>query len=410
MAKRKKPESPFSDELLDQLLEGREHGAHLLGNEGLVGELKKRLAERMLETEMDVHLDDPEQQTAGNHRNGRSSKTVTMDDDQVVLDIPRDRHGQFDPALIPKYARRFPGFDEKIIALYARGMSTRDIRGHIQELYGIAVSANLVSAVTESVMADAVAWQNRPLESTYAIVYFDALRVKIRDEGLVRNKAVYLAIGVTCLGTKEILGLWIEQTEGAKFWMRVMTELKGRGVEDVLIAVVDGLKGFPEAITAVFPETVVQTCIVHLIRYSMQFASWKERKAIARALRPVYAASNAETAAKALDEFEQGSWGQKYPPIVASWRRKWEQVVPFFAFSAEVRKIIYTTNAIESLHSQVRKTIRNKGHFPSDEAATKLIYLSLQQIQAKWKRPPKEWHAAKAQLAIQFGERFTLIA
>ena len=410
MAKRKKPESPFSDELLDQLLEGREHGAHLLGNEGLVGELKKRLAERMLETEMDVHLDDPEQQTAGNHRNGRSSKTVTMDDDQVVLDIPRDRHGQFDPALIPKYARRFPGFDEKIIALYARGMSTRDIRGHIQELYGIAVSANLVSAVTESVMADAVAWRNRPLESTYAIVYFDALRVKIRDEGLVRNKAVYLAIGVTCLGTKEILGLWIEQTEGAKFWMRVMTELKGRGVEDVLIAVVDGLKGFPEAITAVFPETVVQTCIVHLIRYSMQFASWKERKAIARALRPVYAASNAETAAKALDEFEQGSWGQKYPPIVASWRRKWEQVVPFFAFSAEVRKIIYTTNAIESLHSQVRKTIRNKGHFPSDEAATKLIYLSLQQIQAKWKRPPKEWHAAKAQLAIQFGERFTLIA
>lgn len=410
MAKRKQSESPFSDELIDELLEGREHGAHLLGNEGLVGELKKRLAERMLETEMDVHLEDPEQQSAGNHRNGRSSKTVTMDDDRVVLDIPRDRHGQFDPALIPKYARRFPGFDEKIIALYARGMSTRDIRGHIQELYGIEVSANLVSAVTESVMADAIAWQSRPLESTYAIVYFDALRVKIRDEGLVRNKAVYLAIGVTCLGTKEILGLWIEQTEGAKFWMRVMTELKGRGVEDILIAVVDGLKGFPEAITAVFPETVVQTCIVHLLRYSMQFASWKERKAIAKALRPIYAASSAETAAKALDEFEQGPWGQKYPPIVASWRRKWEQVVPFFAFSAEVRKIIYTTNAIESLHSQVRKTIRNKGHFPSDEAATKLIYLSLRQVEAKWKRPPKEWHAAKAQLAIQFGERFTLTA
>lgn len=408
MAKRKQPESPFSDELLDELLEGREHGAYLLGNEGLVGELKKRLAERMLETEMDVHLDDPEQQATGNHRNGRSSKTVTMDEEQVVLDIPRDRHGQFDPALIPKYARRFPGFDEKIIALYARGMSTRDIRGHIQELYGIAVSANLVSAVTESVMADAVAWQNRPLESTYAIVYFDALRVKIRDEGLVRNKAVYLAIGVTCLGTKEILGLWIEQTEGAKFWMRVMTELKGRGVEDVLIAVVDGLKGFPEAITAVFPETVVQTCIVHLIRYSMQFASWKERKAIAKALKPIYGASNADTAAKALDAFEQGPWGQKYPPIVASWRRQWAQVVPFFAFSAEVRKIIYTTNAIESLHSQVRKTIRNKGHFPSDEAATKLIYLSLRQIEAKWKRPPKEWHAAKAQLAIQFGNRVTL--
>ena len=377
MARRKKSESRFSDELIDELLEGREHGAHLLGNDGLVGELKKRLAERMLETEMDVHLDDPAQQAAGNHRNGRSSKTVTMDDDRVTLDIPRDRHGQFDPTLIPKYARRFPGFDEKIIALYARGMSTRDIRGHIQELYGIDVSANLISAVTESVMADAVAWQNRPLESTYAIVYFDALRVKIRDEGLVRNKAVYLAIGVTCLGTKEVLGLWIEQTEGAKFWMRVMTELKGRGVEDILIAVVDGLKGFPEAITGVFPDTVVQTCIVHLLRYSMQFASWKERKAIAKALKPIYGASSAEAAAAALDEFEQGPWGQKYPPIVASWRRKWDEVVPFFAFSAEVRKIIYTTNAIESLHSQVRKTIRNKGHFPSDEAATKLIYLSL---------------------------------
>ena len=410
MARRKKPTSAFSDELIDQLLEGREHGAHLLGSDGLVGELKKRLAERMLETEMDVHLDDPEQQAAGNHRNGRSPKTVTMDDDRVVLDIPRDRHGQFDPTLIPKYARRFPGFDEKIIALYSRGMSTRDIRSHIQELYGIDVSANLVSAVTESVMTDAVAWQNRPLESTYAIVYFDALRVKIRDEGLVRNKAVYLAIGVTCLGTKEILGLWIEQTEGAKFWMRVMTELKGRGVEDILVAVVDGLKGFPEAITAVFPDTVVQTCIVHLIRYSMQFASWKERKAIAKALRPIYSASSADTAAGALDEFEQGPWGQKYPPVVASWRRKWDQVVPFFAFSAEVRKIIYTTNAIESLHSQVRKTIRNKGHFPSDEAATKLIYLSLRQIEAKWKRPPKEWHAAKSQLAIQFGERFMLSA
>jgi putative transposase len=408
MAQRKKPESRFSDELIDELLEGREHGAHLLGNDGLIGELKKRLAERMLETEMDLHLDDPEQQEAGNHRNGRSSKTVTMSDDRVVLDIPRDRHGQFDPALIPKYARRFPGFDDKIIALYARGMSTRDIRAHIQEIYGIDVSPNLVSAVTQSVMADAVAWQNRPLEETYAIVYFDALRVKVRDEGLVRNKAVYLAIGITCHGAKEILGLWIEQTEGAKFWMRVMTELKSRGVTDILIAVVDGLKGFPDAINAVFPDTVVQTCIVHLIRYSMQFASWKDRKAIAKALKPVYGAVSVEAAVAALGEFEHSTWGQKYPPIVASWRRNWEQVIPFFAFSAEVRKIIYTTNAIESLHSQVRKTIRNKGHFPNDDAAIKLIYLSLRQIEAKWKRPPKEWHAAKSQLAVQFGERFVL--
>jgi putative transposase len=317
----------------------------------------------------------------------------------VVLDIPRDRHGQFDPTLIPKYARRFPHFDDKIIALYARGMSTRDIQAHIEEIYGIVVSPNLVSAVTESVLADAQAWQNRPLEATYAIVYFDALRVKIRDQAMVANKAVYLAIGVRCDGGKEILGLWIAPNEGAKFWMRVMSELKNRGTTDILIAVVDGLKGFPEAITAIFPDTVVQTCIVHLIRYSLCFASWKERKAIAKALKPIYAA---------LGEFEQGEWGQKYPPIVASWRRNWEQIIPFFAFSPEVRKIIYTTNAIESLHSQVRKTIRNKGHFPSDEAATKLIFLSLRQIEAKWKRPPKEWHAAKSQLTIQFGERFVL--
>ena len=406
MARQTRPK--IDDALIDELLKGREHGAGLLGNNGLIGELKKRLAERMLETEMDVHLEDAEQQESGNHRNGRSAKTVTMDDDRVVLDIPRDRHGQFDPALIPKYARRFPGFDEKIIALYARGMSTRDIQAHVRELYGIDVSANLVSVVTESVLSEAEAWQNRPLETTYAIVYFDALRVKIRDEGMVQNKAVYLAIGITCQGAKEVLGLWVEQTEGAKFWMRVMTELKNRGVADILIAVVDGLKGFPEAITAVFPKTVVQTCIVHLIRYSMQFASWKERKAIAKALRPIYGATSAEAAAAALDDFEAGTWGKKYPPIVASWRRKWSEVIPFFAFSTEVRKIIYTTNAIESLHSQVRKTIRNKGHFPNDEAAIKLIYLSLRQIEAKWKRPPIQWHAAKAQLAIQFGERFSL--
>jgi putative transposase len=406
MARRRK--STIDDELIDQLLEGREHSAALLDNDGLIGELKRRLAERILAAEMDVHLAEDDQQAAGNHRNGYSQKAVTMADDRVVLDIPRDRNGQFDPLLIPKYARRFPGFDDKIIALFARGMSTRDIQGHIEELYGITVSPSLVSAVTEAVMEEALAWQNRPLEGTYAIVYFDALRVKIRDEGMVRNKAVYLAIGVTCAGAKEVLGLWIEHTEGAKFWMRVMTELRSRGTTDMLIAVVDGLKGFPEAITAVFPDTVVQTCIVHLIRHSMQFASWKERKAIAQALKPVYAAPGADAALEALVAFEEGPWGQKYPPIAASWRRKWEQVIPFFAFSPEVRRIIYTTNAIESLHSQVRKTIRNKGHFPNDDAALKLIYLSLRRIEAKWRRPPKEWHSAKAQLAIQFGERFSL--
>jgi transposase-like protein len=337
-----------------------------------------------------------------------SHKTVLSESGKFELAIPRDRQSRFEPALIAKYQRRFPGFDQKIIALYARGLSTRDIQGHLRELYGIEISPELVSAVTDAVLDQVTQWQNRPLESVYAIVFFDALRVKIRDEGTVKNKAVYLAIGVRCSGHKEVLGLWIEQSEGAKFWLRVMSELRNRGTQDILIAVVDGLKGFPEAITACFPDTQVQTCIVHLIRYSMQFASWKERRAISAGLKPVYRAENAEIARQRLAEFEASPWGQRYPAIAQSWRRHWEEVIPFFVYPAEVRRMIYTTNAIESLNSQVRKAVRSRGHFPNDEAATKLIWLALRNIAEKWKSPPIAWHAAKAQFAVQFENRFVM--
>ena len=403
----KKKSVSFKAETLDELLVGQEPTT-VLSSEGLLGDLKQALAERMLNAEMDVHLDSETEQQACNHRNGSSQKTVLSEDGELVLSIPRDRHGRFDPALIAKYQRRFPGFDEKIIALYARGMSTRDIQGHVGELYGVTISPDLVSVVTDSVIDEVRAWQSRPLESVYAVVFFDALRVKIRDEGLVRNKAVYLAIGMRCSGHKEVLGLWIEQTEGAKFWLRVMNELRSRGLNDILIAVVDGLKGFPDAITSVYPDTVVQTCIVHLIRNSLQLASWKDRKMLAAALKPIYQADNVDAAEQALSDFEQGDWGQRFPTIAQSWRRHWEHIIPFFAFAAPVRKIIYTTNAIESLHSSVRKTIRNKGHFPNDEAATKLIWLALRYITAKWKNPPIAWAHAKAQFAIQFADRFNL--
>jgi putative transposase len=394
----------IADEVVDQLLAGRDPSS-VFASGGLIDELKKRLAERMLNAELDHHLTGTAEEEAGNHRNGYSQKTAITDGGKLELSIPRDRHGRFDPVLIGKYRRRFAGFDEKIIALYARGLTTREIAAHIGELYGTEISPDLVSAVTDSVLEEVATWQSRGLDATYAVVFFDAIRVKIRNEGLVSNRAVYLAIGVRCSGHKEILGLWIEQTEGAKFWLRVMSELKNRGVQDLLIAVVDGLKGFPEAITSVFPKTVVQTCIVHLIRYSMQFVSWKERKMISAGLKPIYQAESAVVARERLEAFDAGPWGQKYPAIAQSWRRNWEQVIPFFAFAPELRKIIYTTNAIESLNAEVRKAVRIRGHFPSEEAATKLIWLVLRKVQTRWKNPPIFWQAAKAQLAIQFEDR-----
>ncbi len=394
-------------ELLDQLLAGRDP-QELFAKDGLVDELKKALSERILNAEIDDHLDSEKAAGTGNHRNGYSKKSVLTGTSKVTLDIPRDRGGTFDPKLIAKYQRRFPEFDEKIVSMYARGMTVREIRGHLEELYGIDVSADLISTVTDAVLEEVSEWQHRPLDACYALVFFDAIRVKIRDEGFVRNKAVYIALGILPDGTKEILGLWIEQTEGAKFWLRVMNELKNRGLLDILIAVVDGLKGFPEAINAVFPQTVVQTCIVHLIRHSMNFASWKDRKLVAKALRAVYRAKDATAGQAALDEFEKGPWGEKYPAIAMSWRRNWDLVIPFFAFPEAVRRIIYTTNAIEALNSKIRRAVRTRGHFPSDDAASKLLYLVLNNVAADWKRPPREWVEAKTQFAVTFGERFVL--
>lgn len=392
-------------EVLDQLLAGRDP-KDVFGKDGLVDELKKALSERILNTELDEHL---EAETAGgksNHRNGYSKKSVLTATSKVTLAVPRDRAGTFDPQLIAKYQRRFPDFDDRIISMYARGMSVREIGGHLEEIYGIDVSPDLISAVTDAVLDEVAEWQNRPLDASYPLVFFDALRVKIRDEGFVRNKAVYIALGVLPDGAKDILGLWIEQTEGAKFWLRVMNELKGRGVSDILIAVVDGLRGFPEAINAAFPQTVVQTCIVHLIRHSMDFAAWKDRKFVAQALKTVYRAVDADAGQAALDAFAEGPWGAKYPAIAQSWRRNWNLVIPFFAFPEAVRRIIYTTNAIEALNSKLRRAVRTRGHFPTDDAATKLLYLCLNRAAAEWKRPPREWSEAKTQFAIMFNERF----
>jgi len=403
---------PIKNEIVEELLKGADP-KKVFSTDGLLDEIKKALAERMLNAELDEHLQNEatgraEGNGSGNHRNGYSKKTVITDTGQVDLDIPRDRRGTFEPQLIAKYQRRFPGFDEKIISMYARGMSTRDIQGHLRELYGIEASPQLISTITDAVLEEVNRWQGRPLDALYAIVFFDALRVKMRDEGTVRNKAVYLAIGITADGRKEALGIWIEQTEGAKFWMRVMSELKNRGVHDILIAVIDGLKGFPDAITAIFPQTQIQTCIVHLLRNSMEYASWKDRKGIAASLKSVYRAVDAEAAALALNEFEDGPWGRKYPAITAAWRRSWSEVIPFFAFPQEVRRMIYTTNAIESLNSTIRRSVRTRGHFPNEEAALKLIWLQLREVTEKWKRSPREWHAAKAQFALLFGERFEM--
>jgi putative transposase len=397
------------DALIDELLAGQDPST-VMNQDGLLGVLKKALLNRMMAAEFDNHLAreqaEAREGAARNHRNGSTRKRVLTGETKVEVTIPRDRESRFDPVLIGKYQRRLPGFDDKVISLYARGMSTREIQGHLEEIYGAEVSPQLISTVTDGVIAEVTEWQARPLEPMYPVVFFDALRVKVRDEGSVKNKAVYLALGVRPDGHKEPLGLWVEQTEGAKFWLRIMNELRNRGVNDILIAVVDGLKGFPEAINAAFPQTQVQTCIVHLMRNSLSFVSWADRREVVAALKPIYQAINADAAAEALNAFEAGPWGRKYPTIAPAWRRQWEQVIPFFAYPTEVRRIIYTTNAIESLNSRLRTSVRGRGHFPNDEAAIKLLYLVLRRVSRNWKMPQREWTAARTQFAILFGDRF----
>jgi putative transposase len=372
---------------------------------------KKALIERAMGAELGHHLGYPagaeRPEDATNQRNGSSAKTVLTDTGPLRLAIPRDRDGSFAPILILKHDRRFTGFDDKIIAMYARGMTVREIQAFLVEQYGTEVSPAFISSVTDAVMEEVTAWQARPLEVMYPVVFFDALRVKMREDGVVRSKAVYLALGVLPDGTRDILGLWIETTEGAKFWMKVFNDLKTRGTQDILIAVTDGLKGMEQALNAVFPSTTLQTCVVHLIRGSLDYASWKDRRVVAAALKPVYTAATVEAAEAALLAFEQSDWGKRYPPIAASWHRAWDRVIPFFAFPPAIRKIIYTTNAIESINAQLRKIIKTRGHFPSDEAATKLLWLALRNITGKWGSATHDWKAAMNQFAILYEDRFT---
>jgi len=395
-------------ELLDQLVKGPMTPSAV--QETSLA-FKKALIERALGAEMSHHLgyaaggDKPE--TATNHRNGKSAKTLLTDDGPLRIEVPRDREAAFEPRLIGKHDRHFTGFDDKIIAMYARGMTVREIQGFLAEMYGTEVTPDFISTVTDAVLAEITGWQSRPLETMYPVVFFDALRVKIREDNVVRNKAVYLALGVLPDGSRDILGLWIENTEGAKFWMKVFNDLHTRGVSDILIAVTDGLKGMPEALAASYPATTLQTCIVHLIRNSLDYAGWKDRKALARALKPIYTAVNAESAEAELAAFETGPWGQKFPTVAASWRRAWTHVIPFFAFPPEVRRVIYTTNAIESVNARLRKIIKTRGHFPSDEAATKLIWLALRNITADWGRGIFSWKPAMNQFAILYQDRFT---
>lgn len=401
--------APVSPEILDQFVQ---HGPLTAAEvDAAVLRFKKALIERALGAELTHHLGyapgERRPEDATNHRNGTSEKTVQTDDGPVTLEIPRDRAGSFEPQLVPRHERRFTGFDGKILALYARGMTVRDIQAFLRETYAVDVSPDLISTVTDAVAEEIRAWQARPLEPMYPVVFFDALRVKIREDGVVRSKAVYVALAVAADGTRDILGFWIEQTEGARFWMKVFVELQARGCQDILIAVTDGLTGMPDALAAVFPRTTLQTCIVHLLRHSLDFAGQRDRRHLAAALKPIYTAPTAEAARERLAEFADTPIGQRFPTVAAAWRRVWEHVVPFFAFPPAVRRVLYTTNALENVNRQLRKSLKTRGHFPNDEAATKLLYLAARNIMQTWARSTSGWPSAMPQFAIAYGDRFT---
>lgn len=398
----------INDKLLDQLIAGYKKPEDLIGENGLLKQLTKRLLERAMQAEMTDHLgyakNDPVGKNTGNSRNGSYRKKLKGEFGELDLEVPRDRNASFDPLILPKGETRFKGFDDKIISMYARGMTTRDIQGHLEEMYGIEVSPTLISQVTDAVSEEVRLWQNRPLDEVYPIVYLDAVRIKVKHNGQIIRKAVYLAIAVTMDGVKEVLGMWAAETEGAKFWLGILTELKNRGVRDILVACVDGLKGFPEAIEAAFPLAQVQLCIVHLVRHSLNFVSWKQRKEMATDLKDIYAATTEEQAEANLTAFSK-KWDATHPKVSQSWRNNWQRIIPYFAYSPEIRRVIYTTNAIESLNMSLRKVTKNRGSFPSDESMFKLLYLALTNISKKWTMPIKNWKAALNQFSIMFEER-----
>jgi len=396
------------DALIDELLKECQDPKDILGKSGLLKQLTKRLIERSLQAELTDHLGyepyAPEGHGADNCRNGKASKTLQSDSGPIPIEVPRDRDSSFEPKLVKKRQRRLEGFDDKVLSLYARGLSTRDIQGQLEELYGVEVSPTLISNVTDAVMDDVRAWQCRPLSAVYPILYFDALFVKTRQDGPVMAKAVYLALGINLEGEKELLGLWVAQTEGSKFWLSVFTELKNRGVQDCFIACVDGLKGLPEAVEAVFPLTQVQLCIVHKLRNSLKYVPWKERKAVARDLRAIYAAPSLAEAEQALERFSE-CWDAKYPAIGPSWRADWQRLTVFFNYSPEIRKVIYTTNAVESLNYSLRKLLKTRGAFPNDDSIVKILFLAINRVAKKWTMPIRDWKSALNQFVILFGDR-----